>query len=303
METSPCVSIIMPAYNASLTIAESIQSVLNQNYDNWELIIIDDGSKDNTVTIVDSFRENENRIILLKLHKNAGLPNARNEGWKIAKGEFIAFLDSDDLWHKNKLEKQIDFHLRNPHVEISHTDFHSFKDGNILRRPFRDLVHWKKYKQGNLYPHICYKNPIGVLTVMARKSLLNEVNGFDASLWGLEDQDLWIRIAMKEKEFGYLNEPLALYRITETGMVRNLGKYKSAYKKLLYKTLKHPNLDANMGWRYYYRYFGTAYFKKNQMKLARHYFWKSMKLVPFDFVSASTLVYLVYGEIKNVLKN
>jgi glycosyltransferase involved in cell wall biosynthesis len=303
MATLPHVSIIMPAYNASATIAESIRSVLNQSYANWELIIVDDGSRDNTVYIANNFAEKEKRIVLLKLSRNGGLSNARNEGWRIARGEFIAFLDSDDLWHEDKLEKQIRFHQQNPNIGISHTDFKSFKDGKVIRRPLRGFVHLRKYKYGKLYPEICYKNSIGVLTVMVRKSLLESVDGFDVSLWGLEDQDLWIRIAMKNNEFGYIDESLALYRITETGMVRATGKYKRAYKKLIYKTSSYPGLNMRMAWRYYYRYFGTAYFKKSQMKLAQLYFWQSLVIVPFDFISASTIVYMFVVEAKLVFAN
>jgi teichuronic acid biosynthesis glycosyltransferase TuaG len=297
----PLVSVIMPAFNASSTIAESIKSVLDQTYKNWELLVIDDGSKDNTTCIVESIEKNEKRIVLLRISKNAGLPNARNEGWRIAKGDFIAFLDSDDLWHKNKLEKQIKFHRKNPLIEISHTNFQSFKDGKVLHRPFGNLIDLEKHKRGYLYPRICYKNPIGILTVMMKASLLRKVNGFDKSLWTFEDQDLWIRIAMMNKEFGYINEPLALYRITETGMVRNLGKYKKAYKTFLNKTFNYPNLNPNNAWRFYNRYFGTVYFKRSQMKLARLYFWKSITFIPLDYIAFSTLLYMLYAEVKNIL--
>lgn len=297
------VSIIMPAFNAAKTIAESMESVLRQTFTEWELIVIDDGSTDETAEIVERFRRSEDRIFLLKLSKNGGLPNARNEGCKISSGEFIAFLDSDDVWLEDKLSVQVDFHARNPDIEISHTDFHPFNRNGVSKRPFKSLIDLKKNKQGDIYPQICYKNPIGVLTVMAKRGLLQEVNFFDASLWTMEDQDLWIRIAKRGKKFGYIEDVLAYYRTSEGSITSKTGKYKKAYKKFINKVLMSENVDTSLMWRYYYRHFGTVYFKKSQYGLSRLYFLKSIKLVPFDYIALSTYVYLFFVMLKGSFKN
>ena len=114
------VSIIMPSWNTGEFIAESIQSVLNQTYTNWELIIIDDCSSDDTDQIIESF--NDERIKYLKNEKNCGAALTRNRGLREARGEWIAFLDSDDLWMPEKLEHQIDFMKKNGY-SLSFTEY------------------------------------------------------------------------------------------------------------------------------------------------------------------------------------
>lgn len=106
---SSLVSIIMPTYNCAKFIEESIESVLSQTYKNWELIIVDDCSNDNTEDIVKRYCETDDRIKYLKLDVNSGAAIARNKGIEQARGKYIAFLDSDDLWMDGKLEKQISF--------------------------------------------------------------------------------------------------------------------------------------------------------------------------------------------------
>ena len=105
--SQPSVSVVMPAYNAEKYIEESITSVINQTYTNWELIVIDDGSKDNTAEIVKQFAEKDKRITLYLNEKNMGVAKTRNRGFDMAKGEYIALLDSDDIWLPEKLEKQL----------------------------------------------------------------------------------------------------------------------------------------------------------------------------------------------------
>ena len=117
---SDLVSIIMPSYNTSQYIAETIQSVIDQSYQNWELIIVDDCSTDNTDYVVSKI--NDQRIIFLKNKKNSGAAVSRNRALREAKGKWIAFLDSDDLWKSDKLEKQIQFMKKN-NYSFSYTNY------------------------------------------------------------------------------------------------------------------------------------------------------------------------------------
>lgn len=107
----PLVSIITPVYNAERFLSETIKSVKNQTYENWELLLVDDCSKDNSVSIIKEFQKNDYRIKYIKLEKNSGASVTRNTGIKNAKGRFIAFVDSDDIWEPNKLEIQIKYML------------------------------------------------------------------------------------------------------------------------------------------------------------------------------------------------
>lgn len=104
----PLVSIIMPAYNAGKYISDSIASVISQTYQNWELIIINDYSKDNTPKIIENYANADSRIKVFSNSKNVGVSETRNKGIELATGNWIVFLDSDDMWHPQKLEKQIE---------------------------------------------------------------------------------------------------------------------------------------------------------------------------------------------------
>ena len=110
------VSIVVPVYNCEKFINHTIKTVLNQTYQNWELLLVDDCSTDNSVSIINGYVAGDNRIKLIKLKENSGAAVARNEGMKNANGKYIAFLDSDDLWNENKLKKQINFMKKNKYV-------------------------------------------------------------------------------------------------------------------------------------------------------------------------------------------
>ncbi len=125
------VSIIMPSYNTAKYIGESIRSVQNQTYENWELIIIDDCSTDNSDEILKKFSLEDSRICYLKNEKNSGAAISRNGGLREAKGKWIAFLDSDDLWDEEKLEKQINFMLKNNYA-FTFTDYRIQLNGEWL---------------------------------------------------------------------------------------------------------------------------------------------------------------------------
>ncbi len=301
------VSIIMPAYNSASTISESIQSVLDQTFKSWELLIIDDQSIDNTIEIVKDFISKDKRINLLALTNNGGLSNARNSGIKIAKGKFLAFLDADDLWSAKKLEAQIELHLQNPNCRISHTNYDFVIEGKIFSRNRSRLFDKFFVKSGKLYPQILYKNNIAILSVMVDRKLIETCKGFDTGLWALEDQDLWIKIAKHNCEFGYLEEKLCYYRINPHGMSNNLGKYKKAYKDFLLKYKEelfftNKNLLANS---VYLNYFGLQFFKRRNFHLAFLYFYKAWLLKTPIHLKAFFLGYLVisFFQMKVALMN
>lgn len=297
MKGFPHVSVIMPAYNADKTIASAIESVLNQTFQEWELVVVNDGSWDSTDDIVKSYSAIDQRIGLLNLTKNLGLPKARNAGIASAKGEFIAFLDSDDLWFPEKLEVQLDFHVRNPEIKISHTNFVAFNKKGSVSRPMKRLLEPQMGKRGNIYPQICYKNPIGILTVMASSEVFKNVGMFDESLWTMEDQDLWVRIAKVGFEFGFIDKVLAKYRISETGITAKVGKYKRAHKIFINKLISSHEVKKPLLYRQYYRHFGTVYFRRKLYLMARLYFVKALRVRLLDITGLSTLAYLIYSEL------
>lgn len=282
VKQNPLVSIIMPAFNAEHFIRESIDSIQQQTYKNWELWITNDASTDDTQKIVEKYIKDE-RIHLVNFPVNRGLAVARNAGIEKSNGEYVAFLDSDDLWLPEKLDHQIKFHRDYPEIGLSFTNFNTFDKTGECDCP-RDVGNHKMAS----YPAIdvsslFYKNTIGILTVMVKKEILDTVGYFDSDFRSVEDHDLWIRIAKVGYKFGYLDEKLALYRLSEGGLSRSLRKYKSQRKKFLRK--HYPVIDENIfskkAWGTFYRHFGNEYSQRKVYELARKYYFKA--LICFGF--------------------
>lgn len=202
------VSIIMPSYNTERYIGNSIRSVIQQSYSNWELIIIDDCSTDHTDAVVNQFLSDK-RIRYLKNNENSGAAISRNRGLKAARGQWIAFLDSDDLWMPKKLEKQIRFMEEHDYrftytnyIEIDEADR---KNGVMITGPKRIT------KQGMF----CYCWP-GCLTVMynAKKVGLIQIENIKKN----NDYAMWLKVIRKEACY-LLDEELAMYRRGRTGSI------------------------------------------------------------------------------------
>ena len=204
------VSIITPLYNCEKFIGETIQSVLKQTYSNWEMIIVDDCSSDNSIKIVEKI--NDKRIKLVKLDRNSGAAASRNKGIEIATGRFIAFIDSDDLWKEDKLEKQIKFMTEN-NYSFSFSDYeliseNSNRTGKIKKAP---LI--LDYEQQLRYNHI------GCLTVIYDTKSLGKI--YMPLIRKRQDYALWLKI-LKQNINGYgLQECLAFYRIRNNSVSSN----------------------------------------------------------------------------------
>ena len=198
---NPIVSIITPNYNASKFIRNSLESVINQTYKNWELIIVDDCSTDDSVAIINEFNKIDKRIRFFQLDKNSGPAIARNKGIEEAKGKFIAFLDSDDRWLPTKLEKQLSFMLKNK-IALSHTSYIShnemYMDEKLLEA-----------KQKVTYHDLLTNNYIGCLTTMYSIEHLGKV--YMPIISKRQDWALWLKITRQNVISYGIDEPLALY--------------------------------------------------------------------------------------------
>lgn len=233
----PLVSVIMPAYNAEKTIADSIESIMQQTYINWELLVINDGSKDNTSKIVKSF--NDDRIILIE-QVNGGVANARNNGIKNSKGAYVAFLDSDDLWMSNKLEKQLNI-LLSTDYKMVYSKTLCF-DGEP-RLTSDCMVHLSLDFADK--DKILIYDFIPILTVIIEKKALDEIGYFDECLKGTEDWDMWIRVLQKNEAY-FINDFLANYKVSATGLSGNLEKHSIEEEKVWQKHIALYNDDTNM---------------------------------------------------------
>ena len=230
------ISIITPAYNAEKYIGSTIESVLSQTYQNWEMLIVDDCSHDNTVKVVEEYCNIDTRIRLIKLSQNQGVAGARNTALSQAKGEYIAFLDSDDMWMPRKLDRQYHFMEENDYV-LTYTSYQKYisdtnEKGKIICVP-------KKMTHNAIF----YNTAIACLTVMINKS---KVGNFQMPmLTHSEDQCTWQSILAKGYSAYGLNENLALYRVSDNSLTANKGK------------------SAKRQWDVYRKYYGFSILKSS----------------------------------------
>ena len=214
LQENPLVSIIMPAYNVEKYIEASIKSVINQTYENWELIIIDDGSTDSTANIVKTIQKNNNKI---KYHfqQNGKQARARNNGISKAAGDILAFLDADDLWLPQKLEYSLSLFDLNKYDLLFTESYFSSDDYIDL-----ELVNYQKlgvlfgdYHGNEALQKFIEQNRIPILTVLVKKDKVVSVGGFDESCVPAEDYDLWIRLLINGSSFIAIDKVLSIYRL------------------------------------------------------------------------------------------
>jgi len=209
-QSKAIVSVIIPSYNSGKFLSTAIDSALNQTFKALEVIVVDDGSTDNTVQVAESYGDR----VTLHQQKNAGAAEARNNGAKIANGKWLAFLDADDIWEPIKIETQLS---QCGDYVWSHTDsvfIGSGQDGSVRTSELAP------HHSGNVLPELVVTNTVGTSTVMVQKEAFFEVSGFDKSLRALQDWDLWLKLAAQHA-LGYIDEPFTQYRVHEQSTSRN----------------------------------------------------------------------------------
>lgn len=188
IEPSPLVSVVIPTYNRAHMLKDAIDSVLAQTYPNFELLVVDDGSTDDTQALLESYGR---RIIAIH-QSNKGVSAARNRGIRSASGELIAFLDSDDYWRPEKLAVQLDFFMTRPETVLCQTEEIWIRNGVRVNPKQRH-----KKLSGMIFEASLPLCLISPSAVMMRKALLEEVGVFDETMPACEDYDLWLRITCK----------------------------------------------------------------------------------------------------------
>ncbi len=222
------VSVIMPAYNHARYIDKALQSIADQTHKNIELIVINDGSSDQTGPIISAFiHDHPDMTIQYCEQQNKGVCQTLNTGLEKASGDYIALLASDDYWCPERLAVQLEFMENNKNIGMVFSDTWMFKEGSP------ESYRWSDYKSGldklfkngiqnvDFYRILLTQPLIPALTVLIRKNVLADVGCFDESLV-YEDSDFWLRIAMLYP-IAYLNRPLAFYRLHEANVSNNAG--------------------------------------------------------------------------------
>jgi glycosyltransferase involved in cell wall biosynthesis len=246
----PLISVIIPVYNGEKTIRETIESVLNQSFSDFELIVINDGSQDSTLDVLGSIQDPRLKVFS---YPNSGVSASRNRGFSHTVGEFIAFLDADDLWTPDKLEAQLKALQENPDAAVAYswTDFID-ETGQFLGHGSHRTVNGDVYAELLLFDFLDNgSNPL------IRRQALTEVGNFDKEVAGAEDWDMWFRLAA-HYHFVAVPSPQILYRVYTTSMSSNTSKMEAASLRVLERAYKQApkslQVFKKQSFAYLYKY-------------------------------------------------
>lgn len=305
----PLVSVIMPCYNGEKFIGEAIESVMNQTYKNWELIIIDDNSMDNSEKIINNYLS-DSRIKYIKSKKNKGIPVVRNIGIRVSKGEYIAFLDQDDIWVQKKIEKQLNlFYKKNERLGLIFGDVLNINsEGKEIKGIASQTFNNKKMKilESNkieIIRTLYLRNFIPFVTVIVNKEVFTKIGLLDESLvGGADDYEFCLRLVGNFKIM-YMNEILAKKRIHKRNFSR-VDRFLSDEIKISEKIIEiYPYLakykNKKLGGGYYSC--GRFYQTKGEFIKSRQKFIKAISYNPWQWKYYITYLLTYCGRLGNIL--
>lgn len=236
MKNCPAVSVVIPTYNHALFLRNAIQSVCDQSFDDWEMIIVNNYSNDDTESVINSFNDTRIRHELFK--NNGVIASSRNYGIELSRGEFIAFLDSDDIWYGDKLERSVSA-LKQGYDLICHAE-NWMRAGSVVR-----TVQYGPTEMA-IYRTLLYsRNCLSTSAITVRKRCLKEVGGFseDAAFITAEDYDLWLRLSRSGVTFHFLEDVLGEYTLHDSNssnmILRQMRAELSVLKKH-FDEIDHP---------------------------------------------------------------
>jgi len=278
------VSVIIPAYNKAEYTRRTVESVLAQTYPNIEILVVDDGSKDTTASVMAQYG---NRIqYILKI--NGGACSARNEGIRRCSGEYVAFLDCDDLFCPEKIARCVECLEKNPKIGFVYTAAY-FIDENDRTV---GLYNHPRSQQGPIIEKLILENFICNSTVMVRKPVLDRAGFFDEKIFTPADWDMWLRLS-EINEAAYIAEPLTKYRVTDNYIFNRLDQARQEEMYMLEKFFDHymaPAMLKQKAYSNYYLRFSFCAFIKNDLKL----FWSdclsSLKYWPWNIKTWATII-------------
>jgi glycosyltransferase involved in cell wall biosynthesis len=269
------VSVIVPAFNRSDLTVRTIKSILDQRYENIEVLVVDDGSTDDTAKKLEQF--GSSIIYLYKI--NGGACSARNLGIKNATGDYLAFIDCDDIYYDDKVSKCVEYLEKRPSFGFVQTAIHLIDDDDKVVGSFSPS---SKMATGWIAEKLILGDFISNPTVIARKECFDNVGLFDESIFMPADWDMWLRMAEKYQA-GYINEPLSGYRITNGYTIAHLQTNLKEEIYVLEKTFKRGkikisrNLKRKSYANMYYR-IGKLYGAGGDIKKSHDFFQKAIKL-------------------------
>ena len=243
----PTVSVIIPTYNRAHILGRAIQSVLDQTYQDFEIIVVDDGSTDNTDEVINNF--NDKRIIYHLCGKNRGVAAARNIGIKLSRAEYIAFQDSDDVWHLDKLEKTMKIIKKIENIDFIFSCGRIIKDGEIIG--YTGNNSWiNESPKKELLSKLFMSNFIPTQGAVVKKDKITQVGGFDESFPSASDHELWLRL-ISICNFHFIGEPLYDIHFSEECITGNIKMRLHSQKRLFNKNKAILKNCVNSKLKYY----------------------------------------------------
>ena len=286
----PKVSIILPTYNRAHLLGRAMQSVINQTYQDFELIVVDDGSKDDTKDL--ALRFVSKKIKYIRNRENMGVSAARNIGIKLALGEYISFQDSDDVWVPDKLEKQIRFlETAQPEVGIVHAGRYIFDNNKKIYWP-PDRLH---PKEGDVFGRLIRTNFMSAPISLNKKECFSKAGLFNENLRALEDWELFIRFS-RYFHFGYINEPLMEVYKQPDSLMKKLDVCTEAYKKIMELHFEDISKQGEAVLATHYFRLGHLLCSQGELNKGRHYFIRSIKTYSLAFKAPTAFIISLFGE-------
>lgn len=272
------VSVVIPSYNRASYLPQAVGSVLDQTRLPEEILVVDDGSTDNTAEVVSALRGP-----VRYLHQsNRGAGAARNYGIREAKGDYVALLDTDDLWFPEKLARQVAILDQRPEVGLVHSASELMDEGGV---PTGEV--WGKADyHGRIYERLLFANGVNASSVLVRRHLLLEVGAYDEAFPLLENWELWLRLS-KVCEFAYQEAPMTRYRVHKGNAIGDLEKLKRSIYLLQAKHILKPDSTLSPGLRRqvlarHHEALADAYVGKGRLAPAREEFFKSLFYKPLQ---------------------
>lgn len=273
-KSNPLVSVVLPTYNRAHLLGKAIQSILSQTYQNFEIIVVDDCSHDNTEEVVRGFADE--RIRFFNHEKNQGAIAARNTGIKASKGGYIAFQDSDNEWLPEKLEKQIKaFESGSPKLGVAYTSVWLIDNGIRTRLPSLSLTK----TDGEIHDLLLEGNFIDTSTALVKRDCFEKVGLFE-KLPRLQEWGLWLRIS-KYYTFKHINEPLLCSYRQPDSISKNINGYIIARKYIVNKYFDEISQRPKLLARYYFG-IGNLLCSKGDAEGGHTYFLKAIRVYPFN---------------------
>lgn len=301
----PKVSVIIPVYNRAHLLPRAVNSVLNQTYQDFEIIVVDDGSTDNVKEVIEKMQKKNEKIRYIRHEKNKGGGAARNTGIEAAKGQYIAFQDSDDEWLPEKLEKQIKaFESVSSTVGVVYSKCLRLKEGKKIYAPFS----WVKQKEGDIHKEFLKGNFINTPMIIVRKECFKKAGKFDETLPRLQDWELALRLS-KYYHFKYIDELLSIAHTTTDSISMNQDALIKALISILDKHFQDFKNDKKSLARHLC-VIGDLLCQKGDLDQGRDYLFKALKFYPLNIkcligVFTSLLgqeVYSKFVDLKHRLK-